>query len=275
MDRIDRLERSWIIFKIKKILKTASLFVVTLVAGASIVYFLLGEKEIEAQEQTQTTVSGGGVIVSDPKPIEQKTPDQIPPKSANQSTQPIGVESQPTPPIEVASPPKAERYVPTKPKMKLSANYDFITDLDRRVALAIAESSPPPARNVSPIVRSSQNYSQPTQSTTRGANVSMSKVSGLKDLEDAFNRQPTYSKAVDIAETYLKQNEFQEAYTWSLRANELDEKDERSWAVFAQASYKLGARDRAINALKGYLNARSSVRLSALLSQIESDGGTR
>ncbi|MDR2033613.1 MAG: CDC27 family protein [Helicobacteraceae bacterium] len=272
MDRIDRLERSWIIYKTKKILKTASLFVVTLIAGASVVYFLLGEKEIEAQEQTQTVVSGGGVIVSDPKPIEQKTPDQTPRESVNQSTQPIAVESQPTLPIEVASSPKAERYVPTKPKMRLSANYDFITDLDRRVALAIAESSPPPVQNVSPIVRSSQNYSQPT---TRGANVSMSKVSTLKDLEDAFNRQPTYSKAVDIAETYLKQNDFQKAYSWALRANELNEKDERSWAVFAQASYKLGARDRAINALRGYLNARSSARLSALLLQIESDGGTR
>jgi tetratricopeptide (TPR) repeat protein len=103
------------------------------------------------------------------------------------------------------------------------------------------------------------------------ATATIRRITSLEELEAAYAKQPTLSKAVEIAETYLNRNDFQNAYNWALKANEMDGQEERSWEVFAKASYKMGRKDRAINALRAYLDTRYSERLNRLLAQMEAD----
>ncbi|MDR2151435.1 MAG: hypothetical protein LBO72_01325 [Helicobacteraceae bacterium] len=251
MDRIDRLERSWIIYKTKKIARNAVFFGFALIIGATIVYVALrnikvSSADANAQDQVSQTQSNAAVQTS-----VAVTPD-----------------SQPASVVASNNPKPTETQTPTqaKPKMSIAPNYDFANDADKRVAASIVavRTQPPPAPAI-------VNPTPTPPVANPSSPVSFQRVDGVSDLVNAFNRQPNYSKAVDIAEFYLKQNDFQNAYDWALKANELNGNDERSWAVFAKASYKMGHRDRAINALKGYLNAKSSANLSKLLYQIERD----
>ncbi|MDR0664126.1 MAG: hypothetical protein LBF86_01205 [Helicobacteraceae bacterium] len=257
MDRIDRLERSWIIYKTKKIARSASFFVLALIIGALVVYVAL--RYVNATGDTPPIAQ----IANAPQPIATAT--VAPQISAPQPTTLAAAESAQTGQEANAPKPTETQAAQSKPKMNITPNFDFASEVDRRVAASLSASRPNvPSTPIQPPVRS-----EPTQTVSNP--VSLQRVSNVKDLISAFDRQPTYSKAVDIAESYLKQNDFQNAYSWALKANELNVNDERSWAVFALSSYKMGDKVRAVNALKGYLGVRSSERLSKLLYQIERD----
>ncbi|MDR2639607.1 MAG: hypothetical protein LBC09_07220 [Helicobacteraceae bacterium] len=263
MDRIDRLERSWIIYRLKKLFKSAAFFGAALVVGALAVYFLLrgalavGESNAQAATEEQTTV----VMVEPPAQTTQAQPPSTP---AASDPKPVETERPKPEQTPVAQP---------KPKMNITPNFDFAGEVDRRVAASIAASRTQPQATTPPPQQPPQ--TAPVQSATATTGVSFQRVGGIKELEAAFNKQPSYSKAADIAEYYLKQDDYKNAYDWALKANELNQNDERSWAVFAEASYKMGSKDRAVNALRGYLGVRSSDRLSRLLNKIELDGGAQ
>jgi outer membrane biosynthesis protein TonB len=194
MDRIDRLERSWIIYKSKKFFKSAAFFGVALIAGAVVVYFLLrGVAATDEPSAIAQTANDQTIVIAEPKPMPTTTtPPQTPPA-----------------PIETpqAKPPVQTQSARAKPKMSIAPNYDFAYEVDRRLAESIAASRNQP--QVTPSQSAAQTIAaQPERSST---SVSFQRVGGIKELEDAFNKQPSYSKAADIAEHYLKQNNYQRA----------------------------------------------------------------
>ncbi|MDR1451015.1 MAG: hypothetical protein LBI57_01585 [Helicobacteraceae bacterium] len=274
MDRIDRLERSWLVYKTKKFLKSLFFFAAALIVGAGAVYFV-----------SATTRGSNTVVVTDPpvasqttRPVEQPAavssqPSAPPTRQAQTNaatinepqTQPSAAAIEPTQPN--APPQQAD---PSKPKMSIAPSFDFVSEADRRVAESLIASRARPRQETAPRVEN-ETPAVVAPPSKPSATVSWQRVDGLRALEEAFNRQPSYSKAVDIAETYMRQNDPQNAYEWSLKANELNSNDERSWAVFALSSYKIGRKDRAVNALRAYLDARSSNLLTKLLRQIERD----
>ncbi|HRF57885.1 MAG TPA: anaphase-promoting protein, partial [Campylobacterales bacterium] len=63
--------------------------------------------------------------------------------------------------------------------------------------------------------------------------------------------------------------EYQKALKWAISANSIDSKNEKSWALFAKASAKLGRKQNAENALENFARTSGSENIKTLLRQIK------
>ncbi len=88
-------------------------------------------------------------------------------------------------------------------------------------------------------------------------------------LEERFKRNGDIETALLLSEEYYKTGEYQKALKLAISANSLDAKSEKSWALFAKSSYKLGRRQDAINALENFVRTSGSDQSRALLRQIK------
>ena len=222
MDRLQKLERGWLFYKLRQLLKGVLILAVAVLIGGGTVYLLL--------QGTRALQNG---VQAEPKA-------SLPEKAVEQPAAPISPKPAPSPAAPVLSP------------LELTPNYDFEQEIKTRLA-------PPSAKAATPAL---------TPPTANGA-VAISRVDSLAALESAFMQQPSYAKAVEIAEAHLAQSRNEKALEWALKANEINNEDERSWAVFATASNRLGRSEQAINALKAYLAAKPSSRLMQLLERLE------
>lgn len=217
MDRLQKLERGWLLYKLRQSVKIVLILSVAVLIGGAAVYLVL--QGTQALQQAPASVKEPAA-----KPAE---PEQA---------------QAPAKPSPAAPAPKAPVL------LKLAPDYEFEREIERRVAPRPAAAVPtPPAASA----------------------LSIARVGSLSALEAAFESQPTYAKAVEIAEGYLAEGNSAQALKWALKANEINNEDERSWAVFAAASNNLGRKDQAVGALKAYLAARPSQRLSQLLTRLE------
>ena len=101
------------------------------------------------------------------------------------------------------------------------------------------------------------------------------KVESKKELDDLeylklkFSETNSIYFALDISDVYYSKGDFKNAREWALTANKLDVKNDKSWVMFAKASYKLGLKEQAINSLTNYLNSNSSTRVKQTLDLIK------
>ncbi|GHS87923.1 hypothetical protein FACS189487_05040 [Campylobacterota bacterium] len=293
MDRIERLERWWLIYKAKQILKRIAFFAIAVSVGAIAVYYAsnvsgLNTKdavpeisvvvENRARNANEIAVSSPEIVVAPPqiRPVAPESIAPVAPIAANTPAQPAA--------------PIAPSAASKKPKMSIAPSFGFENDLNRRVektAAALLNTRTPNAQtpSVPNTPTTAEQTTQTTQTTQpaqivqatpttrspQNTSVLINRIDSLAELEKAFNRQPNYSKAVDIAREHLKKGNSQAAYDWSMRANELNDRDERSWAIFAVSSYRLGNKERALLALRAYLSEHTSEKLLKILRQIEAD----
>ncbi|MDR0746897.1 MAG: hypothetical protein LBE89_03275 [Helicobacteraceae bacterium] len=243
MDRLERLERDWFFYKLKQYIKSSMALITAVVLGAVTAYILLSKP---AEDEARTIVNTAPTA----------------PRAAQETPPPVIAEPIAPPKAETAAVPVQPQVEAVKPKrnpMQLGPSLQFENSL-RTATPPPAE--PPPQAQTPPDTERLTPVEPPRTAAIR-------RISSLVELEDAFNKQPTYAKAVEIAETYLKRKDPQNAYNWALKANALDRTDERSWEVFASASAQLGHRERAINALNAYLANRNSEKLFRLLKELE------
>jgi hypothetical protein len=90
-------------------------------------------------------------------------------------------------------------------------------------------------------------------------------------LEEKFSRQPTYATAVALSSEYYKDGNYQKSLYWAINANNMDSRNDKSWIMFAKASYKLGKKTDAINALENFIKTSSSDSAKATLNQIKNN----
>ncbi|BAF70118.1 tetratricopeptide repeat protein [Nitratiruptor sp. SB155-2] len=88
---------------------------------------------------------------------------------------------------------------------------------------------------------------------TENVIVIQKKDAKLASLISNFYNAPTYSKALIIAQKFYEQKKYENALKWSLKANELNKKSEKSWILFAKSMYKLGQKEKALQTLQFYL----------------------
>lgn len=227
MDRLQKLERGWLFYKLRQLTKAAAVLAAAVLIGGGTVYLVLQSTQAlqEAVSRDETPVSA---------PAAQAAPQPRP-------ETPAAPEAKPSEPIH------------------LMPSYDFEREIEQRVSPVRA----PQAARVAPPMQPSAPAAAPASA------IALSRVDSLAALERAFERQPSYAKAVELAESHLAQGGSEEALKWALKANELNNEDERSWAVFATASSQLGRKEQAIEALKAYLTAKPSNRLTQLLARLE------
>jgi len=95
------------------------------------------------------------------------------------------------------------------------------------------------------------------------------KGSDIQTLQKAYEYHPSKSLALLIAQKLYNGQNYKKALEWSIKANEFDKTEERSWIIFAKAAYKLGDKRRAIDALRAYLHHHQSPTVQKLYLQMQ------
>ncbi len=93
--------------------------------------------------------------------------------------------------------------------------------------------------------------------------------SDIKTLQETFANHPNKNIALLIAQKFYELHKYPQALEWSIKANEFDKSDEKSWIIFAKSAYKMGDKRRALDALYAYLLHHPSPRAQALYLQMQ------
>ena len=81
-------------------------------------------------------------------------------------------------------------------------------------------------------------------------------------------KKPTYQTALDLANYYFKNKNYQKASKWATVATNREPKNDKAWIVYAKSKIKLNQKGIAKKALKIYLLKYRSREISTLLNSI-------
>ncbi len=93
--------------------------------------------------------------------------------------------------------------------------------------------------------------------------------SDIDSLQQAFEHHPSKNLALLIAQKYYDLGKYNQALEWSIKANEFDKSEERSWIIFAKSAYKIGDKRRAMDALRAYLLHHPNPNVQKLYLQMQ------
>jgi len=99
--------------------------------------------------------------------------------------------------------------------------------------------------------------------------ISSQNVGSLSLIKKKFYATNNITFSLLLSEKFLEKKKYKKALKWALISNEIDEKSERSWILFAQAKVKLGKKQDAINALNVYLKNNNSTQVKKILDDIK------
>lgn len=195
------------------------------------------------------TLLGGGVVYLSFQTYNDEVVDS---KEQSQVLESRVVESKEEPKNAVSAPVYQKR---DGHPLTLAPDYSFEKDIKNRLRTPVATQ-----------IRQEPQVRQTPVAQQTGV---VSRVTTIEALESGYKKSPSYNKAIEIADYHLKQGENAKAIKWALKANEIDSSDEASWEIFAIASKRDGQTEKAINALKSYLDVKPSEKLSKLLADLE------
>ncbi len=96
------------------------------------------------------------------------------------------------------------------------------------------------------------------------------KVDIYSKLQQEFQKNHDYKTALKISRLYYTGKRYKDSLKWAMIANELNEKDDSSWILFAKTKLKLGDKKNAKKALLTYDRVYHSQRVKDLLGRISS-----
>ena len=102
--------------------------------------------------------------------------------------------------------------------------------------------------------------------------ISSQNVGSLSFIKKKFYATNNVAFSLILSEKFLEKKEYEKALKWALISNEIDEKNEQSWILFAKSKMKLGKKQDAINALNIYLKNNSSTIVKNVLDDIKKIG---
>ena len=101
-------------------------------------------------------------------------------------------------------------------------------------------------------------------------NTKSQKLDIYEKLEQKFQESHDYKVALKISRLYYTGKKYKDSLKWAMIANELNEKDDGSWILFAKTKLKLGDKKNAKKALLTYDSVYHSKRVKDLLGRISS-----
>ncbi len=93
-------------------------------------------------------------------------------------------------------------------------------------------------------------------------------IKSLSFIKKRFYATHNINFALKIADRFYDAKRYKKSLKWALIANEINDKNENSWIIFAKSKVKLGKKGDAINALKEYLKHNRSANVKSLLDDI-------
>ncbi|WP_187648447.1 CDC27 family protein [Nitrosophilus labii] len=91
----------------------------------------------------------------------------------------------------------------------------------------------------------------------------------VNELIKKFERTKDPKIAIFLSRIFYKDQDYKKALNWAIIANELDSQNAQSWILFAKASVKLGKKEEAIKALETFLSKNSSYKIKQILKEIK------
>ena len=88
-------------------------------------------------------------------------------------------------------------------------------------------------------------------------------------LVTKFKKTNDYKIALKLSRVYYAKKDFKNSLRWATIANELNDKDDGSWILFAKSKIKLGEKDLAKKALLTYSKVYDSKNVRELLNRID------
>lgn len=89
-------------------------------------------------------------------------------------------------------------------------------------------------------------------------------------LETKFKKSKDFKVALKLSRLYYTSKKYKKSLKWAKIANELNQKDDGSWILFAKTKIKMGQKDIAKKALITYSKAYDSKKVKELLHRISS-----
>lgn len=245
---IKNLERRWLKYKIKSFWPYIAIVLlsITLVIGISI---WISSKTIEQKLMIQQTkvIPSAKTTKPEVSPREENTTFIEPSMEFVQTFQ----NTQPLP----------ESITSHVVEVKKQPQQPITTTIDAPKKIAMPEYSPPPA-TVQTLSKTSSN------NKSLSINRDESKLD-INTLERRFKEAPATNLGLFIARYYYAHGDYNEAYNYALKTNEINDKIDESWIIFSKSLVKLGRIDQAKKTLQVYISQSNSDSAKALLDTIE------
>ncbi len=98
--------------------------------------------------------------------------------------------------------------------------------------------------------------------------IEMRDIDSIQYLKEKFQRTHDLVFALMLCENYYSQKNYRKSLKWSIIANDIDSKNEKSWMWFAKSKYRLHKKEDAIKALRAFLELNESKNIKLLLKDI-------
>jgi len=89
-------------------------------------------------------------------------------------------------------------------------------------------------------------------------------------LEKEFKKTNDFKTALKLSRLYYASKKYKNSLKWAKIANELNDKDDGSWLLFAKTKLKMGQKEIAKKALMTYIRVYNSKKVKELLNRISS-----
>lgn len=101
--------------------------------------------------------------------------------------------------------------------------------------------------------------------------IKSSSVNYIEIMKNKFNQHPNSRDALLLAGGFYEKKDYKQAELWALKANKMDAKLEESWLLFAKAKAKLGRSQEAIQILVSYYKKSDSSKARLLIEKIKKE----
>jgi tetratricopeptide (TPR) repeat protein len=286
MLNVHELERRWLKYKIRYYVPiTVAVVSVTILTAGALLFWPTEKVHLETpqiaqennnmqneqeSEKTKQNISTNPVEAPVNRPVTNSR-SQIEPSSASTQTalqpKPVNVQRQALQPsmsfiqnleedaiatFETESVPESISVVqtrPVQPSTKVIVDVpNSATDIEKAAPKTIEK---PVASRPKPTI-----------------SISQKDADDLNDVIKRFKTNKNPALSLFLARRYYDIGDFQSAYDYALKTNELDSNIEESWLIFAKSLVKLGQKNEALKILKSYANHSNSIRAKGLSDDI-------
>ena len=119
------------------------------------------------------------------------------------------------------------------------------------------------------VIVQEQSVPAPIQREKHAVSITPKDANDLQDVIKRFTTNKNPALSLFLARRYYDLGEYQSAYDYALKTNEIDSNIEESWLIFAKALVKKGEEEQAKKVLLSYIQHSNSIRAKSLLESIQ------
>ena len=277
MLNVHELERTWFRYKIRRYVPVAVAGLsVTILSIMALIFWPDGKSYNSAMHEPAATENFAAV--STPAPGVPYPP--------------VASESRTPTPKPVITPVIADTTAETQKKLTPSMGFmqsleedampyyggeNEVETVPQHIATVAVPTSTPAASAAAKAVETTAKQEQserkaaptPVVRETPTVSITPKDANDLQDVIKRFKTNKNPALSLFVARRYYDLGEYQSAYDYALKTNEIDSNIEESWLIFAKSLVKIGEEEQAKKVLQSYIQHSGSMRAKSLLESIQ------